>query len=206
MGQMKANQTKSEQYGLKQKRDVIDITKDKTVSMRSKITNGSSCVIHGNGPGVILWRSLVKQVENKGNLYVDDYVLRVGVDFFHWILWWIIMPCERLSHWLSITYGFDLGFHSTTFSEEVIWRFHVWTFVALFIILGIPIIYWYKYHFKTTMKMKRNESNDKNNKTKSKSKERLPITQQLVKGLVNLEIMVHHNGNTFPLLKTQKKS
>merc|ERR1719229_1790765 len=131
----------------------VDIKSDRSVSMRSKLTNGSACVLHGNGPGVILWRSLVKQIENKGNLYIDDYVLRVGVDFFHWILWWIIMPCERLSHWLSVTYKFDLGVHSSTFSEEVIWRFHVWTFVAVVLLLACPIIYWYKCKFIKNMKV-----------------------------------------------------
>merc|ERR1739848_392395 len=47
-----------------------------SVRMRSKITNGSGCILHGNGPGVILWRSYVKQIKNDGNLYVEDYVLR----------------------------------------------------------------------------------------------------------------------------------
>jgi len=143
---------------------------------------------------------------------------------------WIIMPCERLSHWLSITYGFDIGMHSTHFSEEVIWRFHVWTFVAVFIIIGIPILYWYKYHFRATMKVKRmRHDNSKYNKHKAKPKSTKemssskgrgksfsfgkdnllnnnhPITQQLVKGLINLEIKVHHqNGNTFPFLKNKR--
>ena len=205
-----------------------------SVSMRSKITNGTSCIIHGNGPGVILWRSYVKQIKHSGNLYIDDYVLRVGVDFFHWILWWIIMPCERLSHWLSVTYHFDLGFHSTTFSEEVIWRFHIWTFVAVVLLIGLPIFYWYKYRFRATMKInkfnRRNSKNrnykqkikhdhdlHKNNKKKMKksssfvrsnNKNVNQIKELLGKGLVNLEIMVHNiDGNTFPLnLKTQKKN
>ncbi len=72
-----------------------DISKNaKKLSFRNKITNGSACILHGNGPGVILSRSYVKQIKHNGNLFVDDYVLRVGVDFFHWILWWIIMPLE----------------------------------------------------------------------------------------------------------------
>merc|ERR1719229_566804 len=118
-----------------------------SVRMRSKITNGSGCILHGNGPGVILWRSYVKQIKNDGNLYVEDYVLRIGTDFFHWLLWWIIMPCERLSHWFSVNYHFDIGMHSTTFSEEVIWRFHIWTLVAVVLMLGIPLLYWYKFKF-----------------------------------------------------------
>eukprot|EP00488_Nonionellina_sp_1-RS-2012_P002599 TRINITY_DN5074_c0_g1_i1.p1 TRINITY_DN5074_c0_g1~~TRINITY_DN5074_c0_g1_i1.p1 ORF type:complete len:153 (+),score=10.79 TRINITY_DN5074_c0_g1_i1:23-481(+) len=96
------------------------------VSFRSKITNGTSCILHGNGPGVILMRSYVKQILNNGNLYIDDYVLRIGVDFFHWMLWWIIMPYQRLSHWLSVHHEFDIGFHSTEFSETVIWRISCW--------------------------------------------------------------------------------
>eukprot|EP01084_Bolivina_argentea_P214604 364323_1 len=131
--------------------DISNNAKD--LSFKNKITNGSSCILHGNGPGVILWRSYVKQIKNNGNLYVDDYVLRVGVDFFHWILWWIIMPCERLSHWLSVTYKFDLGFHSTSFSEEVIWSFHVWTFVGIVLLVACPLLYWYKYKFKKNMKI-----------------------------------------------------
>eukprot|EP01084_Bolivina_argentea_P214602 364321_1 len=131
------------------------------VFFKSKITNGSACILHGNGPGVILWRSFIKQIKNKGNLYVDDYVLRVGVDFFHWIMWWIIMPVERLSHWCSKTFDFDLGFHSTTFSEEVIWRFHVWTFVAVVLFIAFPLLYWYKYKFTKNMKININKKYDK---------------------------------------------
>merc|ERR1712244_18359 len=92
--------------------------------------------------------------KNDGNLYVEDYVLRIGTDFFHWLLWWIIMPCERLSHWFSVNYHFDIGIHSTTFSEEVIWRFHVWTFVAAVLMFGIPLLYWYKFKFRKTVKVK----------------------------------------------------
>jgi len=211
-----------------------DIANETSITMRSKITNGSACILHGNGPGVILWRSYVKQIEHGGNLYIDDYVLRVGVDFFHWLLWWIIMPCERLSHWLSVTYHFDLGFHSTTFSETVIWRFHVWTFLAVVILLGVPLLYWYKYIFRANMKVsgrrhrRRHHDHHQHHHDRNKKKYQLklnrerekpqtpnlldpnhPITQQLVKGLVNLEIMVHtHNGASFPALslKTQKKN
>eukprot|EP00485_Elphidium_margaritaceum_P004592 CAMPEP_0202708946 /NCGR_PEP_ID=MMETSP1385-20130828/21098_1 /ASSEMBLY_ACC=CAM_ASM_000861 /TAXON_ID=933848 /ORGANISM="Elphidium margaritaceum" /LENGTH=641 /DNA_ID=CAMNT_0049368073 /DNA_START=63 /DNA_END=1988 /DNA_ORIENTATION=- len=202
------------------------------VTMRSKITNGSACIIHGNGPGVILWRSFIKQITHDGNLYVDDYVLRVGADFFHWMLWWLIMPGERLSHWLSITYGFDMGVHSSTFSETVIWKIHIWVFIAVVILFFIPLLYWYRNCFRKNMKVtrfghKRRNSKDKKEKPsalRSKSfslntayrnkdgsttnilSQNHPITQQLVKGLVNFEIMVHHNGNTFPLLKTQKNN
>ena len=211
----------------------LDITNKSSVSMTSKITNGTSCIIHGNGPGVILFRQYVKQIRHNGNLYIDDYVLRVGVDFFHWLLWWIIMPCERLSHWLSVTYHFDLGFHSTTFSEEVIWRFHVWTFVGIVILTGLPIFYWYKYRFRRQIKVsgklkydalnRRNSKNRKYkqhkikhsssiNKSRKKSssfiKDGTKLKDLLNTGLVNLEIMVHNiDGNTFPLnLKTQKKN
>ena len=62
------------------------------MSMRSKITNDTSCSIHGNGSDVILIRQYVKQIRHNGNLYIDDLVLCVGVDFFHWMLWWIICP------------------------------------------------------------------------------------------------------------------
>eukprot|EP00483_Globobulimina_turgida_P009995 UN10014 len=105
--------------------------------------------------------------------------------------------------------------HSTTFSEEVIWRFHVWTFVGIVLVLGLPLLYWYKYKFIKSMKI--NKKYVKNHQLMKEKKLRKsnsflninnshPITKQLVKGLVNLEIMVHHNGNTFPLLITQKNS
>ena len=41
----------------------IDIESNDDIAMSSKITNGSFCVLHGNGPGVILWRSFVKQIK-----------------------------------------------------------------------------------------------------------------------------------------------
>ena len=184
---------------------------------------------------MILFRSYVKQIRHNGNLYIDDYVLRVGVDFFHWVLWWLIMPGERLSHWLSVTYHFDMGIHSTTFSEEVIWKMHIWSFLAVILIFGFPLLYWYKYRFRKTMKIsinknkrliRRNSKNHKekvhkkthhhkhlsrsysfNNKKSQKTKNQAnQIKEHLLKGLVNLEIMVQDSKITVPLSswKTQK--
>merc|ERR1719249_435036 len=34
----------------------LDMDQNGDITMHSKITNGTFCVLHGNGPGVILWR------------------------------------------------------------------------------------------------------------------------------------------------------
>jgi len=197
----------------------IDIEQNGDISMRNKITNGSFCVLHGNGPGVILWRSFVKQMKHNGKLFVDDYILRVGSDFFHWMLWWAVMPCERLSHYVSVTYNIEpFQFHSTTFGHDLVWSFHIWSLLIIIGAFGIPIGYWYKYKFRKTMKRRRrrgkhhhdgggsrghDDDDDAERKIKGKNRKPLnhilnhnhPITKAINRGLVNLEIMVHHDGN-----------
>jgi len=205
----------------------INVTAKKNIKVRSKVTNGSSCILHGNGPGVILWRSYIKQIVNHGILYVDDYVLRGGHDVFLGLLWWTVGPIESLVHWGSVTYHIDWGIkiHSTAFSEDVIWKFHVWTFIAIIFIFALSLGYWYKYLFsKNRKKYIKNEDeidfiNDHihlNSSTKRKNKSfsfdintnilnnNNPITQKFVDRLNNLEVIVTNNGNI--KLKTQKKN
>lgn len=192
----------------------LDIGSEGAISMRSKVSNSSFCVLHGNGPGVILWRSFVKQMKHRGALFVDDYVLRVGSDLFHWMLWWVIMPCERLSHWMSVHFGFDLGFHSTTFTEEVIWNFHIGTFLAIVIAVAIPLGLWYRFRFRAKMKRrprrkesggggddfcpKKGRKKESGSEKKGRKKEH-PLSAAISKGLGGLEIMVQHNGKSSTL-------
>ena len=169
--------------------------------------------------------------QHNGKLFVDDYILRVGSDFFHWMLWWAVMPMEQLSHYVAVHYNTEpFQFHSTLFTEEVIWSFHIWSFVLIICAVGIPIAYWYKYKFRKNTKRRRlrrsgkdhDDSKDGHEDHDDKIKEMTrrtpfnhilnnnhPITQAINKGLVRLEIMVHdtHSGNrsSLPLSSLLKR-
>eukprot|EP01083_Nonionella_stella_P005164 14992_1 len=165
---------------------VMDVQSKSNISFRSKITNGSACIMHGNGPGMILFRSFVRQIEHDGKLYVTDWVLRIGTDFFHWILWWAIMPMERLSHWFQVHLSIDpIGMHSTTFSEEVVWRWHIWAVVGIILVSAIPIGLWYKYKFTVNRRQNTMSRAHTNLRTNNQA-----ITQQFLHRLSSLEIRI----------------
>eukprot|EP00483_Globobulimina_turgida_P006775 UN06786 len=193
-----------------------------SVLIRSKITNGTACILHGNGPGVVLWRSLIKQITHNGNVYINDYVSRVLFDLFIYAVWWTVMPMERFIHWLAATYGIDFGFkvHSTTFSEQIVWRVQIWSVVVVVFMCVAPLSYWYRYVFLKRKNLKI-ETDDKYTGGVEKQKSRSlnksfsfdihenilnnnQIKRKIVKALDNLDItVVHHKGSI--KLKTHKK-
>ena len=135
---------------------------------------------------------------------MDDYILRIGCDFYLWIVWWFVAPLEHFSHWMSVEYGIEpFKIHSTLFSEELIWHFHVGSLLIIICAVGFPLGVWYKCRFRKTMKRRRRtrifvvdedvEGLNMGKGTKSLTqilKNNHSITQAINKGLVKLEIMV----------------
>jgi len=113
---------------------------NKDVTVTNKVTGYSGCVLHGNGPGVIIWRMMLKQIMNNGTLYFMDHLARLNHDFF--IGWMDIftIPYQKLSHYLSKKYKFDLGMHSTNFDEGFVTQFNICLLTVITIIISLCYI------------------------------------------------------------------
>ena len=81
-------------------------------------TNESGCVLHGNGPGVIVLRSFIEQILNNGKLSLSESILRMNYDLFLGLLSIWIIPWQRLSHLTSKYLGFKLAMHSSNFDDN----------------------------------------------------------------------------------------
>ena len=116
---------------------------NQNITVTNKFTGHSGCVLHGNGPGVIIWRSVIKQILNNGTLYFNDYLTRLNYDFFVGWMDFFTIPYQRLSHYLSKKYKFDLGMHSTNFSEEFAAKFNIGFLTTIIIFISYCYIKWY---------------------------------------------------------------
>jgi len=113
---------------------------NKNVSVVNTYTGESSCVLHGNGPGVIPWRLFIKQILNNGSISRKEYLDRLSYDFYVSWMDWFTIPYQRVSHYMSIQYGLDMGLHSTNFTEDAPMRFNIVFFTILIVAMSLCCI------------------------------------------------------------------
>ena len=111
----------------------IEINENETRFI-NKFTNKSGCVLHGNGPGVIIWRNLIQQIINNGEVSIIEHLLRINHDFILIIMVYFTVPFQRLSHFTSKYFGFKIGVHSTYFGDTFLLKFDLGLLCGLIII------------------------------------------------------------------------